>query len=186
MACLVLACARLAQLYLIIHSENTQLRDKQTLGTLELRGVRNQLQAERIINSRKLADANRQISEVEQTEKTHGDLAKLAIYTLTPASSTSSHGLAVIVWNPAKQEGALWVENLPAPASGQDYQLWITGPGYPKPVDSGVFTVDSQTGTTRVNFRPCHPVVGATKFAICLKHKGDVTSEAGPIVLESR
>ena len=47
--------------------------------------------------------------------------------------------LAVAVWDPKKQEGVLSVENLPALAVNEDYQLWIVDPQYPNPVDGGVF-----------------------------------------------
>jgi len=75
------------------------------------------------------------------------------------------------VWNPAKQEGVLKVEKLPALAADKSYQLWVVDPQYKDPVDGGVFTVDPQTGVAQIKFNGKRPIAGVAAFAVTLERK---------------
>lgn len=183
---LAVTCAWLGQLYLVSLSENALLRDQQALADFELRSARHQLEAERLIASHELSGATEQLAALNHQLKTEGDLASFKISMLASLLGNSPQALAVAVWNPARQEGVLAVEKLPALAADKDYQLWLVDPQYPVPVDGGVFTVDPATGEARVQFKAGKPVKAVAKFAVSLERKGGVPKAEGPMVLLSQ
>jgi anti-sigma-K factor RskA len=188
-ACLALASAWLAQNYLTAQKAGDALRDQQALAELTLRSTQNQLEAERLIAKRELADAraaltarDARLAELDRQLKAQGDLANYKIATLASLAGNSPQALAIAVWNPASQQGVLSVQKLPALAADKDYQLWVIDPQYPAPVDAGVFTVDPTTGEGRLNFHPGRRIDSAQKFAISLERKGGAPKAEGPIL----
>ena len=173
---LALAAGWVAQLYYISRSEIALLTNRQALAELALQSARNQLEAERLLAQRQLADLTQQM-------KAQGDLANFKITTLASMLNNSPQALAVAVWDPARQEGILQVEKLPALATDKDYQLWVVDPQYPSPVDGGVFTVDARTGAARIRFKSKQPVKTIDAFAVTLERKGGVPKAEGPFVL---
>jgi DNA repair exonuclease SbcCD ATPase subunit len=266
-ACFALIAAWLGQRYFTVQNESLGLRQQQELAALELKAVRQQLEAERIVNGRQLqsldtqlADTNRQlttlqslavdrsaqlddrdrllaearkqlaererqlaeaqtrlgererqlatlnqrvdalagasaeigrqlgeaknqVAQLNTTLKSQSDLAQLKITTLASMLKNSPQALAVAVWDPARQEGVLTVDKLPALLANQDYQLWVVDPQYPNPVDGGVFTVDPQTGMASVTFKARQPVKAINAFAVTRERKGGVPKAEGPFVL---
>lgn len=206
-ACLALSTGWFAQLFLTSRSENLMLRDQQTLAAYELKSAKNQLEAERLIArqetstgttqlaamseqlkfaEQQLAVANQRAAAVEARAKSEADLANFKISTLASLLGNSPQALAVAVWNPARQEGVLRVEKLPALAADKDYQLWLVDPQYAAPVDGGVFTVDPATGEARITFKADKPIKSVAKFAVSLERKGGVPKAEGPLVLLSQ
>jgi len=196
---LALCSAWTARLYLNSRSEAAMLRDQQVLAGLELRSVRNQLEAERIVNQRELTDtrqdlaaAGRRLSELHQeiadftrAQKASGSLASYNIADLASTPGVPSQTLAVAVWCPSMQEGILAVSNLPRLPAGKDYQLWVIDPHYPAPVSGGVISVNATTGEVYVTFRTVQPIRSIAKFAVSLERKGGAPEPQGPIVLLS-
>ena len=179
-------CAWLGQLYIGSRFEAATLRDQQTVAEFTLRTVRNQLEAERIIAGHQLSSLTERLASLDRQLKEEGDLAKFKIATLASLAGNTPQALAVAVWNPAKQEGVLTVEKLPALAADKDYQLWLVDPQYPIPVDGGVFTVDPATGEARITFHANKHVKSVAKFAVSLERKGGVPKAEGPMVLLSQ
>ena len=177
-ACFALAAAWLGQRYLNTRSAYIMLRDQQALADLELRSARNQLEAERIVNGRQLADLNQKL-------KVEGDLAQYKIAALASMLGNSPQALAVAVWCPSMQEGVLAVSKLPALAPDQDYQLWVIDSHYASPVNAGVFAINPATGGAHVTFRTGQPVNAIAKFAVSRERKGGAPTPQGPIVLLS-
>ena len=132
---------------------------------------------------RRLGEANQRVAQLTAELKTQGDLANFKITTLASMLKNSPQALAVAIWDPAKQEGVLKVDKLPALAANQDYQLWVVDPQYPNPVDGGVFTVEPATGAARVQFKSKQPVGVVSAFAVTLERKGGVPKAEGPFVL---
>jgi anti-sigma-K factor RskA len=178
--------AWLGQLYLGSRYESATLRDLMAVADFQLRSAHHQLEAERIIASHQLSAATEQLAALDRQLKEEGDLAKFKISTLASLLGNSPQALAVAVWSPAKQEGVLSVEKLPALAADKDYQLWLVDPQYPIPVDGGVFTVDPATGVAHVTFKANRPVKSVAKFAVSLERKGGVPKAEGPMVLLSQ
>ncbi len=166
----------------------------------ELRSMRNQLEAERILaraqtDQWKFADTEiaRLRTELESTQKTalarigelesRNRIAELRIAALAAQAGQPASALGVAVWDPVAQQGVLTVSKLPALATDRDYQLWVVDPQYPHPVDGGVFTVDPATGEARLVFKADKPVSQVAAFAISLERKGGVPVAEGPMVL---
>jgi anti-sigma-K factor RskA len=133
--------------------------------------------------ARQLEQAKDRIARLSADIVAQRDLADFKITTLASMLQNSPQALAVAVWDPAKQEGVLKVEKLPALLPSQDYQLWVVDPQYPNPVDGGVFTVDEKTGEARVTFKANQPVKAISAFAVTLERKGGVPKAEGPFVL---
>jgi len=111
-------------------------------------------------------------------------LSKVKIATLSAQVEVYAKASAVIVWDPEKQRGVLKLANIPQPASGKDYQLWVIDPKYPQPVSGGVVTVDAD-GLAHVFFEPKKPISKSDKFAISVEPAGGMPEPTGPIVLLS-
>jgi anti-sigma-K factor RskA len=130
-----------------------------------------------------LASAQTRIASLQHDLQAQGTLADFKIATLVSQLKNSPQAIAVAVWNPAKQEGVLKVDKLPALAADKTYQLWVVDPQYPHPVDGGVFTVDPKTGEQRVTFTGKQPIAAINAFAVTLERKGGVPVAEGPFVL---
>ncbi|MSU65242.1 MAG: anti-sigma factor [Opitutus sp.] len=165
----------LATLYSLSRTELSLARTQENLVSLALKSAANQLEAERILTGRQVAELNQQLMA-------QGDLAHFKITTLASLLNNSPQALAVAIWDPAKQEGVLQVEKLPALAANQDYQIWVVDPQYPIPVDGGVFSVNP-AGGARVAFKSKQPVNVINAFAVTLERKGGVPKAEGPFVL---
>jgi anti-sigma-K factor RskA len=133
--------------------------------------------------TRELNDARDRIARLLADMKTERDLANFKITMLASLVKDSPQANAVAVWDPAKQEGILQVEKLPALAANQDYQLWVVDPQYPIPVDAGVFTVDPASGAARFDFKAKQPVAAVAAFAVSLERKGGVPKAEGQMML---
>ncbi len=113
------------------------------------------------------------------------NLTRLQLSTLTPTSNFPHLAQAVVVWDAEQQAGLLASEALPALAAHQNYQLWITDPAYPNPVDAGVFH-PAPDGRVVLAFTPDQSVTRATAFSISLETGGAGRSLTGPIVLRGK
>ena len=120
--------------------------------------------------------AGTELAAFESALATNAALAAL-VCELRAASVT------LAVWNPAKQEGVLQVEKLPALATDQDYQLWVVDPQYADPLDAGTFTVDPETGACRHQIKSRQPIQNIAAYAITREVKGGVVKSAGPFLL---
>ena len=182
-AAFALVAGWFARLYIASRSEAQLVGAQQALADLELKSTRIQLEAERILARRQLANLNQQVAVLDERIKREADLANFKITTLASMLNNSPQAVAVAVWNPEKQEGVLQVAKLPALAADKDYQLWVVDPQYPNPVDGGVFTVDPQTGEARLQFKAKQSVKSIAAFAVTLERKGGVPKAEGPFVL---
>jgi anti-sigma-K factor RskA len=170
-ACFALAAAYLTTRYLALRSETVILRESEAIARLDAQSARQQLEAERIVSGRRIAD-------LQQAS----DIAQLKIARLASLAGNSPEAIAIAVWSPERQEGVLNVEKLPPLRNDQDYQLWVVDPKKPDPVNGGVFTVDAK-GTAQIRFHPDQPVSAATQFAVSRERKGGVPKAQGPLVL---
>ena len=169
----------LSQAYFAARAEMIALREQGALAALESQGLQQRIEAERILSARRLADLRAGLPEP-------GGLARLKIVPLVSARGFAAPALAIVLWDPVRQEGGLVAANLPPPAPDKDYQLWIMDPQYPDPVGAGVLTFGTTAGDVRILFKPDRPVAAAASFAVSLERKGGVPLAEGPIVLSSQ
>lgn len=167
----------LGQTLLTTRKQAESQQTESRLSELALRESRNRMEAERIVLDRRLSEATRQLAE-------SNGLGSLGIVTLRPVADPSSPALAVAVWNPTRQEGVLAVERLPALASDQDYQLWLSDQAGQTPASGGVFTLEAN-GSARVSFKADHSLSAAPIFTVTREHKGGAAQPHGPAVLRS-
>ena len=198
-ACLAVAAAWTSRLYDGARSENAILRDRGAIAALELHSLRDQIEAERIVNQRELTDARRDLAgageriaglsrEIASYASHQTGAASMADYRIADLASTESakpQTVAVALWCPSMQAGILAVSNLPRLPEGKQYQLWVIDPQYGSPVSGGVFTVNPSTGQARIAFSTVHPIKSIAKFAVSMEREGGVPSPEGPIVLLS-
>ncbi|MDB6167677.1 MAG: hypothetical protein JWM88_541 [Verrucomicrobia bacterium] len=144
--------------------------------------------AQKLIAARdlQLAMANDRSAALEAQAKHDADLANFQIVTLGSLLGSSPQALGIAVWNPARQEGILKVEKLPALAADQDYQLWLSDPHAPAPVDGGVFSIDPETGGARIIFKTDKPIRSIARFAVSVEKKGGAPAAEGLMVLQSK
>ncbi len=102
-------------------------------------------------------------------DKTYADLTVVRdenakIITLL-ATDTTKHYMARVFWNHQTHDAFIDVLSLPSPPSDKQYQLWALVGG--KPVDAGVFEMDTAGG-----MQPVKTVTGADAWAVTLEPKG--------------
>ncbi|HTQ31088.1 MAG TPA: anti-sigma factor [Opitutaceae bacterium] len=171
-AAFALAAVWLGQLYFAQKTESIALRDEAELARLETQGAKNQIEAERLLARKQLADLAQQL-------QANDDLARLKIARLVSLAGNSPQARAIAVWDPARQEGVFTTEKLPAKEADQDYQLWVIDPQKARPISAGVFVVNA-AGGARVEFAPEQPIATAAKFAVSLEKKGGAPRNSGP------
>ena len=113
--------------------------------------------------------------KIEQTHL-NGALAELSIIKQPTVKMVPLKGLpiapsalATIYWDTASKSVFLDVKSLPVPAADKQYQLWAIVDG--KPVDAGVFTLDSIDGLQKMK-----SFESAQAFAVTLERKGGSVS----------
>jgi hypothetical protein len=169
-AILAVVASYFAALSITTRWQLTGQKDQAELASLELRSAEQRIEANRIVTDRQIADLQRE---------TALDLLKIA-----PLAAPDDHGsrpVAIAVWNPFKQKGVLFAQDLPKLNTDESYQLWAIVTDQKKPVSNGVFTVDAQ-GRARVAFR-CDTAAGsATGFFITRESKAGGASSPRAIV----
>lgn len=194
------AAAWLGQALLESREETAGLRTESRIAELSLRDAENQLEAERIVLNRRIADSGQQQADTRRQLASASDeiatagqraddltrqleardnFARFKIATLTSMPGNSSQALAVVVWDPARQEGVFTVDKLPVAAAGRDYEFWVIDPRQAKAISGGVFTVAAD-GRARVQFKPEAPAASIAKFAISREKKGGAPRLSGP------
>ncbi len=136
----------------------------------------------------KVTTANKGLEEEKALIVKNSEFDKMQISTLKSSIAEYKQGVAVVVWNSAKQEGILKLEKMPLIDSNKDYQLWVVDPSKKTPVNAGVVRVDPK-GFAKVQFKPNLEIQQANNFALSVEKKVDnpagVPVGAGPIVLIS-
>jgi anti-sigma-K factor RskA len=125
----------------------------------------------------KLARSNEELAAL----RSRNALAQIRIATLQSMVDSFARTNAVVVWDPDKKSGVIQFSNLPAPAPGKNYQLWVVDPKSPQPISAGLVP-PYESGLVKVNFRPAHAIASAGKFAVSLENAGE-SQTPGQIVL---
>ncbi len=179
-ACLAVTAGWFAYRSSVSESEASLLREKQTLAELAMKSSQNQLEAERLIHQRRVADLGQQVAQLTEEMRTQGDISNLKITALASLLKNSPLAQAVAVWDPIKQKGVLKVQNMPALGSNEDHQLWVIDAANPdRPIDGGVFSLASGT----VSFTAKEPITAVVGFAVSRERKGGVPKAEGEMVL---
>jgi hypothetical protein len=174
------ALAVIAGLLLIqnasLRAENRALRTERELAEVASRMALVQLKERSLLAEKMINGLGTKLRQAE-------DLARHKVSPLAPPAGNAREARAIAVWDPSRQTGLLTVEKLPPIGAEQDYQLWITDPADPNPVNGGVFHVAAD-GTVVFPFKPDRPVTDAAAFAISVEKKGGAPKVEGtPLLL---
>jgi hypothetical protein len=168
----------LVQIHYAKQAELLMLREQMALTGIEVRSLQQQIEAERILSARRVADL---VSE-QHAQARPG----VEVVPLVPRADGTPSSMAVAVWSPGLQDGELVVVRLPLPGPDRSYQLWITDPRNPVPASAGAFTVDPAATNGRVHFKTDRPVPVGAAFAISVVRRDGAPNAEGPIVLSSQ
>ena len=155
------------------------MQSRAALQEIEGKSLRQQIEAERILSARRVADL---LDELHART----DPGQFQVVPLACQPDAALPSLAVVVWNPGRQEGELVLAGIPALPPDEDYQLWITDSEHPVAVSAAVFTLDSVSNGFRVPFKFDQPRANAAGFTVSVERKGGATSRQGPVILSSR
>jgi anti-sigma-K factor RskA len=144
-----------------LRKEAVVLRDKDTKG------------------KERIAALNKEVDDLKKQD----DLAQVRIASLTSKLEPFANASAVIVWDAERHRGVVKLVNVPPPASGKDYQLWVIDEKRPEhPVSAGVVPM-AAAGATRMPFTTTQPIEKAQMFAISVEPAGGMPKPTGDIVL---
>jgi len=101
-------------------------------------------------------------------------LATLAARDAVKDASYASSQI-VVAWDPYQHQGVVAMQNLPAPAAGHDYQLWVLDPGAETPLSAGLLTASRPFAVKPIGTQ--NP-----GFAISLEPSGGSPVPTGPIL----
>jgi anti-sigma-K factor RskA len=126
----------------------------------------------------KLARSNEELAVL----RSRNALAQIRIATLQSLVDSFARTSAVVVWDPDKKSGVIQFNNLPVPAPGKNYQLWVVDPKSPNPISAGLVPA-SESGLVKVNFRPAHAIASAEKFAVSVENTGESQTPSQIVLL---
>jgi hypothetical protein len=181
-ACLAALVACLGELWIIEKARSELLREDGTLAAAALKASENQIEAERIVNSREL-DGLRALTE------THAELQ--FAFLLPPDGGppgAAAHPAGFVVWDPEGRRGLLRIDGLPAQVRERDYQLWLEGLVPGNSAECGVFHGPTGGAGGAVAIRLSGPVAPGSRFLLVDGAKGGARTLAeatagGSIVL---
>lgn len=168
----------LVQIHYATQAELITMREQAALAGIEARSLQQQMEAERILSARRVADLLAELPGPGQP--------RVGIVPLVSRTDGTPSAMAVAVWSPGSREGELVAVRLPATAPEKSYQLWITVPGDPLPVSAGTFSVEPTATTIRMRFTTDRVVPAGAAFAISVEHAGGAQGVEGPIILSSQ
>lgn len=174
-AALAAAATWFARQNLALRQENLTLRNERQLAEVAGKMAQNQLAQRSLLAEKMITDLGSQL-------RRSGDLTRLRVFALASSAGNMKETQAIVVWDPEQQAGLLTSAQMPVLTDAQDYQIWLTDPAYPNPVNGGVFHPGAD-GRVVLGFQPDQPVKQATAFAISLEKKGGGPKAGGPIIL---
>lgn len=164
-------CAWQTQVQFSARTENARLRELSTLGEYELRSLRQEIEAERLISSRQLV--------------MQGDLEQVEISMLGPVCDTTSAPHGAAVWQQSQHSGVIRIYNLPELSAAQDFQIWVTYATKPKPVSGGVFHPVGATARENIWIEPLTSTKRITGISITIERKGGAAEPSGAVVVSN-
>jgi hypothetical protein len=184
-ACLAALVACLLELWIIERTRTQFLKDENLLAQASLQGAQNQLEAERIVNKREVANLRNGAVSLAIGEATL--LLEPGVDPSDPL--LSSHPWGAAGWNSGTQTGCFRFVGLPTLGPDQDYQLWIDASGTDYPQASLVET-DPVHDWIYETIRPAWPLPAKHRFLLIRTKKGGAATLAeaeakGSIILAS-
>ena len=146
------------------------MQNEAELAQVEAQSLKQQLDAERILAARQIADLKAQSANEPFT-----------LVNLAAPQSSETKCSATVVWQPATQTGTFISNQLPLPAPDEEYRLWFEDTAA-QTVSAGCITVAS-IGMTQIQFRTEQPIKNIARITLTREHKGAASPSSGPILL---
>jgi len=146
-------------------------RNSTEMAQVEIRALKNQLYAERILAERQISSLTNNAAKTETLIFAH----------LTPPEAGACSPTALVTWLPTRQSGILFAEQLPTPKEDEELRLWLEE-GNSGPISAGVITV-SPGRTTKIEFKAAKPLGLAVRFTVSRERKGSTGAPTGPILM---
>jgi len=146
------------------------MQNEATLAQVEEQSLKQQLDAERIVAARQIADLTAQSAS-----------APMIFVNLVASQPGEAKPSATLAWQPAVQAGVFIADQLPPLAADEEYRLWLEDTSGHS-VGAGAVTV-GPTGATRAEFRAEQPMKDPARITLTRERKGVVTQPTGPILL---
>jgi hypothetical protein len=183
-ACLAALVACLGELLVVEKARNQLQRDQGLLADTAVKGMENQLEAERIVSRRALEAAGRPA----------GSVAGLQVILLSPPAGMPPPGRApaagAVVLDAAGRRALVRLSGAPQQDPGLCYELWIEGPGPGYPADCGAFRTAARDDDPAAPIDLPAPFAPGCRFVLVEVPSGGTRPPAGagpsgPIVLAS-
>ena len=165
-----LLAALLASRYFALSSTVKLLGTEAELNRIEVQSLQQQLEAERIIAARQIANLSAKPS-AEPMLFAH-------LLSHEPGNTSLS---AIVAWQPSNHTGIFFSEQLPPNAPDEEYRLWIEA-GNGVALNAGALSIDPNS-SAKVEFKTAQAIGQPTRFTVTRERKGNLTSPAGQIVL---
>jgi hypothetical protein len=152
---------------------NTQaklLQAETELSRLEVQSLNQQLEAERILASRQIANLKAQPA-----------LEPFTFVNLAPPESNLTKPIATIAWKRSTLAGVFISDQLSPPAADEEYRLWIEDASG-RSVSAGTIKV-GPAGTAQAQFQAGQPVDKVMRITLTRERISSVGQRSGPIVL---
>lgn len=146
-------------------------RNSTEIAQVEVKALKNQLYAERILAERQIASLTNNAPKTETFIFAH----------LTPPEAGATGPTALVTWLPARQAGLFFAEDLPATKNDEELRLWLEEKNS-GPVSAGVITPGSGRAT-KVEFKAAKPLGLAVRFTVTLERKGNTGAPVGPTLM---
>lgn len=127
---------------------------------------------QQLVNNNNNINVRLQAYESAMEVMRNPDVAVVQMPASTVATSPDPNSLAVVYWNKRTKDVYLFINNMPVPATDQQYQLWAIVDG--KPVDAGLVTNNVSTP-----FAKMKNIANAEAFAVTLEKRGGSSSPQG-------
>ena len=164
------------QAFFAAKGELVGLHEQAELAVVEAKSLQQQLEAERILAARRLAD-----TAIEGRASAAMTESEFVVMLPPPADFST---VAVARWNPREQEGTLVVQGLHVLPNDKTYQLWISDSTTP-PWSAGIFDA-AATGETRFTFKSARPTRKGVRFSLTIAPRGGGLTLTDPVVLSSQ
>lgn len=142
------------------------------LAQVEIKSLKNQLYAERILAERQIAGLSKNAAPKSET---------FIFAHLSPPEAGATSPTALVTWLPARLSGILFAEQLPTPRDDEELRLWLEE-GNSGPVNAGVIDIGPGR-TTKVEFKSPKALGLTVRFTITRERKGSTGAPTGPILL---
>jgi anti-sigma-K factor RskA len=168
----LLAAASLAAVALGLYTLTLRERITTLEGRLREANARAESTQREVAVARAMADEAAQANEILSAD----DVRRIDLVGQKDAPNASGRAY----WSPSRGRVLFTAANLPPPAAGRQYQLWVIPPGRP-PISAGMIDLEGG-GRARVLADSSNAAVVGT-VAVSLEPAGGVPSPTGPIVL---